>query len=370
MNFSRSNEMKKNTGRNTAIDGLRTIAILLMIASHTSRLVDWSERREWSRWVLLIEPLTASLFLMLVGASLVFSWQAFSYQALFEKQNELTEIENASPRKIARGKWYQKQALRALMLWVISCVFYTVEEGFHLPDALLLSGILATISYTIILGMILVSVRFSIPILFFACSLLFGYHLYLDHSNTLLFMITLGNSPLMPLFLFACLGALLAKIILLNNRYFNWIVIVAACLVLAWIFHRHPFEAVFTKPLGRYEMTRTLISGNHDIKIEKKIPYYNLRPILVPTIASIIILLYAVLTLIKYLLSKCSKYIFVIGKRSLEVYILHLSLLALLVLHGGMRPLHQAWQGDLTLVLVIGTCYLWSITREKFKRHS
>ena len=52
-------------GRDHALDALRLAAVLLMIASHTSRLIDWDERRGWSHFSLLIEPLTASLFLIL-----------------------------------------------------------------------------------------------------------------------------------------------------------------------------------------------------------------------------------------------------------------------------------------------------------------
>src|SRR5688572_20123028 len=116
--------------RDTALDAMRTVAILLMIASHTTRLIPWDERRDWSRWSLVIEPFTASLFLLLVGASVVQSWR------------------KAQSSGVPRAAWLRKQGIRSLALWALSSVFYLVSDGPNLPDAVVLSGILCTIAYT------------------------------------------------------------------------------------------------------------------------------------------------------------------------------------------------------------------------------
>lgn len=308
--------------------------------------------------MLVIEPLTASLFLILVGASLVYSWEGVNAKSR-TSESKLGNL---------RYSWFRKQGLRALMLWSISCVFYTLEEGFHLPDVLILSGILATIAYTILVGMCLISNRYSTPILMVVSIVLVCFNLYLDQANKIWFFVNSGNSPMMPLFLFACLGALGARVIQLNHRILNSMCVLAALVTLAWIFHLHTFEAVFTKPLGRFETVRTIVSGSPDLKVEKNIPYYNLRPILVPVIISIIVLAYAILAGLKPFLSRVFAPIFILGRRSLEMYVLHLTLLAGLVLKGGLRPLHKNWQGDLTLVIVVGTCYGWVYLREKYSR--
>src|SRR6185295_4135101 len=99
-------------------------------------LIEWDARRAWNSFAMLIEPMTASMFLIMVGASLVHSWRRFSG---------------------GRAQWYRKQGVRALGLWLVSGVFYTLQEGFHWPDAVFLSGILATIAYSILMGMILVT---------------------------------------------------------------------------------------------------------------------------------------------------------------------------------------------------------------------
>jgi uncharacterized membrane protein len=325
------------------------IAVLLMIASHTTRLVAWDERRGWSRVSLLIEPLTASLFLILVGASLAHSWLS------------------ARERPGGRAAWYRRQAVRAAALWLVSCAFYSLEEGFHLPDAVTMSGILATIAYAILAGMLLVSSTRPIPILLAACAALLGLHAWMDARGLKVFVVNAGNSPLLPLFPFACLGALGALSLQSGGRWARAGMVTAALLALAFILHRHSFADVFSKPLGRYETARTIAYPTGHVRVEKSIPYYNLRPILVPMIASLVVLAYAFLALLRRPLEKTARFLLPMGRHSLDVYILHLSLLAILVVSSHkLRPMEKAWQGDAVIIAVVVICYAWTVGRERF----
>ncbi len=105
--------------RNPGMDALRTLAILGMMAAHTSRLIVFESREAWSYWILLLEPLIPSLFLFLVGISLTYS---------------IAKSENSR-------KWYARQARRALILWLIAALFSGLEYGIRLPDVLFASGI-------------------------------------------------------------------------------------------------------------------------------------------------------------------------------------------------------------------------------------
>ena len=337
--------------RDNALDALRLLAVLLMMASHTSRLIAWDKRRAWSFFSLLIEPLTAALFLILVGASLAHSWLS------------------ARSRGVRRGAWYRKQALRAAGLWAISTLFYCLEEGgVHFPDAVTMSGILATIAYTILMGMLLVSLPRPIPALAPISAALLGLHQWLDLHAMRIFIVNAGNSPLLPLFLFACLGAAGALALEYGGRGTRAALVAAALLTLALILRRHPFAEVFSKPLGRYETARIISIRNGNAQVDRSIPYYNLRPILVPMIASMIVLAYALLALMRPVLDKAAKFLLPMGRHSLDAYILHLSLLALLVVKFGQRPLGKAWQGDAVILAVIAICYAWTAGRERLIR--
>lgn len=336
--------------RDVALDGLRTLAVLLMIASHTTRLVAWDARREWSRLSLLIEPLTASLFLMLVGASLAHSWRG------------------ARARGLERRAWLRKQALRALALWAVSCLFYSLEDGFRFPDAVTMSGILATIAYAIVLCSLLVSRERPIPYLVFAFAGLMALDVWMDRNGVRIFILNAGNSPLLPLLTFAALGSLgaLALEARRGGRVARAAMVACALLALGLVLWKYSFQEVFSKPIGRYETARIFAVGSGDAVREKRIPYYNLRPILFPVIVSLTVLLYAALALLRPWLERSARFLFPMGRHSLDVYVLHLFLLALLVLRGGKRPLSETWQGDAVVLGVTGLCYAWALGRDRF----
>jgi fucose 4-O-acetylase-like acetyltransferase len=331
--------------RDVALDALRLLAVLLMIASHTTRLIAWDERRAWSWFSLLIEPFTASLFLILVGASLVLSWRA--------------------ARAGGRSAWFRKQALRALGLWAISVVFYALEEGFRWPDVATMSGILATIAYVSLLGMFLVASPRPAIALSLAAAACMGAQVWLDRTGTMIFGINAGNSPLLPLFPLACLGGL--GVLFLECGW-PWRIglAAAAAAIVAALTARFGFAAVFSTPLGRYETARILEWMEHGKLMRKEIPYYNLRPILVPMIASLTVLLYAVFSLARPGLERGQRFFLAMGRRSLDVYILHLAILALFVVEGGRRPLQKAWQGDVVVLGAIAASWLWVMGRDAF----
>lgn len=335
--------------RDSALDALRTLAILLMVASHTSRLIAWDERRDWSRWSLVIEPFTASLFLILVGASLVWSWK------------------KAREAGLARPAWLRRQGIRAAALWATSMVFYVVSEGFHWPDAVFLSGILCTIAYTSLAGSLLVSSRRPMLWLGLAILALSALYAWLDLGERYIFILNAGNSPLLPLALFGICGAWGALALESRRKLLLVLLVAAACATLAALLSRHSFQELFTKPLGRYETARVFMTGTGPAGTGKVIPYYNLRVILAPAILSLAALLYALLAAVRPAADRAAAWAFRLGRRSLDVYILHLAILAIFVTIGGKRPLKETWQGDAVILGVLGICYLWAWGRDAWK---
>jgi peptidoglycan/LPS O-acetylase OafA/YrhL len=199
-----------------------------------------------------------------------------------------------------------------------------------------------------------------------------GLYAWLDAGERRVFVLNAGNSPLLPLSLFGLCGALAALSAHLRPRLVKPMLLAAAVLAMAFLLSRHSFGEIFSKPLGRYETVRTFLmegaagsaGAESPARMSKTIPYYNLRLILFPAILSLAVMLYAVLALVRPLLDRAARWLLRIGRRSLDVYILHLAILAIFVVAGGKRPLKETWQGDAVFLGVLAICYLWAWGRD------
>jgi uncharacterized membrane protein len=180
------------TGRNLGLDAVRTLAIVAMMAAHTSRMMEAEVRPAWSTGILLLEPIIPSLFLLLVGISLTFSLENFRKK--FPAENPWA--------------WYARQARRAAALWAISTLFYLLELGPRFPDFVTASGILATIAYAILgVGALLLLPRKEWALGGALAAGLIAF-IALDLTGRKVFAINAGNAPFLPLWLFALSGAL------------------------------------------------------------------------------------------------------------------------------------------------------------------
>lgn len=373
--------------RDHALDALRTLAVIGMMAAHTARLMPREVRPDWATGVLLIEPIIPSLFLLLVGLSLARSFTA------------------AAARTVTPGNWYRRQLKRAGALWIVSFVFFTLELGVRLPDALLAGGILATIAYAIVLvGGLLALGRGIAPV---AITLLLGTTLfvYLDASGLGIHPVNIGNAPFLPLWLFALMGAIIGlgfnkpqglgptehegerrparKKLLLTLG-------VAAGAVACALIARYGLEALFSKPFGRSDAGRLVpaplftlaeaggVNGTKGGGEAIHVGYYNLRPVLAAACFGLqfaaFALLGPLLTAVQVRLKagdRIFSWIFALGCRALMAYILHLTLLALLIVFAGERqPLKTGTQGTLVWLGLIVICHVVSFVTPTLRRRN
>ena len=329
--------------RDYGIDVLRTLAILAMMAAHTTRLIEYDMRWSWSYFALLLEPLIPTLFLTLVGISLAYSFA----------------LSTSSPRI-----WYQRQCKRGLMLWVISGIFFALEEGFRFPDVLVASGILCTIAYSLFFvgGLLaLPKSNWLLGILWILGVLAFYQ---MDHVGKKTFLLLSGNSPLFPLVLFALSGALWVRLYQVHPR---WLMGGTVLLIFfgAFILVRQGLEPLFTNPLGRSDARRILLPSLMPMGGEpKEVLYYNLRPLLALFCLSFHFGALAISRLCLHFSGKWTRFFLVLGRHSLEIYMFHLFCLGAIVVLGGKRPLNSGWKGTLVLMAVMTLSWSWALWRE------
>jgi hypothetical protein len=166
----------------------------------------------------------------------------------------------------------------------------------------------------------------------------------------------------LPLACLGSLGALASQ----RGRVARYGLLAAAAAGTAFLLAGHGFAEIFSEPLGRYTTVRVQQWMQHGQMARREIPYYNLRPILVALIACLTVLLYAALALARPWLERGRRVFLAMGRRSLGVYILHLSVLAAFVVGGGKRPLQKTWEGDAVILGVIALCWAYALGRDAF----
>ena len=257
-----------------------------------------------------------------------------------------------------------RQVKRAAGLWLISALFFVLESGIRYPDVFISSGILCTIALAILLTgflLILPPSKASLTLVLIAGVLIF---VLLDAKNIHVFPWIAGNSPLLPLCLFTFAGAIWGKLRQEFRYSIPWIATILFVLSVGITWH-YGHESLFNYGLGRMDVTRILpppLTGG----VAKTVGYYNLKPLL-----SLVCLGFhlGLLHLFSLLFSSMKEFlarlIFAMGRHSLEIYVLHLTMLALLVVIFGFHPLKTNGMGCLTLVTVILICWTWAFLREK-----
>lgn len=344
--------------RALGLDALRTLAIVGMIAAHTSRLMPPDARPGWSRGILLLEPLIPSLFLLMVGVSLAFSFSA------------------ATARGVGAGAWYARQARRAVVLWLIATVFYVLELGPRFPDFVTASGILATIAYAILGAgaLLIVPGRARVAALLAALALGIAVLLKIDRAGTPVFPLTAGNAPFLPLWLFTLAGVLWGLLRRGGERVGTPLIHalgLAGAAVAVWLLARHGLDPLFTKPFGRSDAARELAAplfGEGAFGGAKRLGYYNLRPVLGVFCLGVHLALLSLATRLDKagaVVARGLAPLVAPGRRSLEVYVLHLALLALFVVALGVRPLKTGLAGTCVLAAVIAVAWVWALFRER-----
>lgn len=342
--------------RDPMLDGLRTVAIWLMMMSHLSRRVDKPARTGWNDLSLLVEPLTAALFLALVGCGLVFSWR-----------NSADEP----------GVWRSRMIRKAGWLWLIMFVMFAVEKGPNWPESFTGTGILALIAWAMLFTIpMITSRRPAIPL---ALALLLGGILLvsIDPMKTPVILLNAGRNPWLPGSLFTLCGALAALVLVGPSRR-GRIALAAlgiALLVVPLCFAS--FQELYTYPLGRDHSWSKLVSRGDGFQIVGKLlrgeelEWYKARsfgptreafPFILGCMAAIYL---ALIPLRRPPETRVGRALLSIGRHSLGVYVLHLALIAILVgIFGHVRFIKTPAAAAGTLLGIAAVCYLYSWGRD------
>ncbi len=344
--------------RNPILDALRTLAIVLMVMSHLTRLV---ARRSWLLWnelSMLVEPLTQALFLFLVGASVVYSYR--------------------SAIAGGRGGWWRSRMLRrAAGLWLLGLGIYLAETGWQWPHTLTNPGVLSTIG----IGLALSAVLASRPALACAISLgAVGLFVGLEWGGVHVAPLNAASSPWFPDLLELACGAAFAVLLLDGSsswkRALALVAVLGFGLALLW----RPYEDWFSEGWGRVYTSFRLPGAANGVDqmlawvSGEELPlrgyrYFNPSAVAFPFLVLHIVALYVLMRpLWRVLDGRVGRAVLSIGRRALGAYVLHIVLLGVPTVLMGHRARMDTGEAALALAALLAACYTWALGREAWSR--
>ena len=355
MSSPEGSSVRPPPARDPMLDGMRTVAIWLMMMSHLTRRVDRDAHVAWNDVSMLVEPLTAALFLVLVGAGLVFSWRNTSADA---------------------STWGWRMVRKAGGLWLIMLVMFTVEKGPNWPESFTGTGILALIAWTMLFTVPMVTSRRPWVPLLAALAVGGAVLLAVDPMKTPVLLLNAGRFPWIPGALFTFCGALAALVLIGASRRARIALAILGLTLVVLSLCFASFEELYTFPLGRdHSWTRIwrgdgfgviggLLSGDELrwYKARSFNPSREAFPFILGCMAAMYL---SLVPLRRPLETRIGRAVLSIGRHSLGVYVLHLALIGALVgIFGDGRFIETPAAAAGTLLGIAAVCYLFSWWRD------
>ncbi len=345
--------------RDAALDATRTMAIWLMIICHVARLIPPKFRPDFYETALRIEPLCQALFMVMVGVSLVYSMRIAA----------------------AKGapSWGHRQRRRALELYGIGFLFFFVQYGWQWPWLFIGHGILLAISTAILFLVPWVRRDFGLHASLVLSGTLIGLFYATDYLGVKIPFLTTGHGSFLPHVVPASFGVVAGYLLLDGRPRMRWAV--GGVLVIAAVlsFLHLPWLELFSRPFGRVQFRADFVGkGNgfqqvwslitEDDPVVGKHPFYHMRCYLVPLLLSLCSAIYLLFRAIGPVTRKLNP-LWSVGRQSLDVYVLHLVLVAgVTVVGGAVSPFRSGLSLTACGVLITLICYGYAAWKERRRK--
>ncbi|WP_461422576.1 heparan-alpha-glucosaminide N-acetyltransferase domain-containing protein [Ketobacter sp.] len=341
----------------------RAIAVLLMMLAHSARvqtstplIMAHPEHAGWLDWPLLsalyIEPIISAMFLFIAGFSLVLS---------------------RTRSRESKSGWLIRLGKRMFTLYAISVIFFIADQGFQIPDLFLSSGVLAIIAVGILsAGVILVTPHPWIGLLSLSVAVE-SAALYLEQQNLSIVGLNAGAGGMVPLVLFAYSGALSGMLWQSLSWKGLWLLLGLSLPVAIWALASdlpwvtHPVSQIHYYPGNRLSSVwyslQDAFGLYHGPDRTGSVRYWNHAAVFVCRalpllVAGLMVALHFKASSRHPLLKMLNRPLDWMGRNALNLYILHLVLLAMVEV-STLKPA-QGWQ-TLLLLAVILSMSAWAL---------
>lgn len=345
--------MKSQKNTYYGLNIFRAIAVLMMILAHGARLqtnmnalhttpslagfFDWP-----LVLMLIIEPIISAMFLFIAGFSLVLSLVS---------------------SKQTKKQWLKRLSSKMAVLYGISVIFYLADQGAQLPDLLASSGVLGIIAVGILsAGIALCTVR-PVMVLGLLTMGTLTTAFILEQEKLDIVGLNAGAGGMVPLIAMAYLGSLVGLVWQRWQSNGLWLLLGASAVLSIFVLlTSHPWVTHPASAITYYSADRVAavwfsiqdLFGLYDGQPKTTIVrYWNHSWVFALRVLPLLLLGTLIsLNTFKKIRHPLIGYVNWLGTQALNLYILHLLLLALVEV-SGLKP-DTGWQTLLILVAVIG----------------
>jgi hypothetical protein len=327
----------------TGLNLYRALAIVLMIIAHSSRLqTNLTEITMMPAkagifdhvilWVLKFEPIISAMFLFIAGFSLV-----------------LSHTQSAEPPK----QWLLRQIKRAGQLYLIAVVFYLGDLGIQMPDTLVSPGILSVIAVALLGAALCLVLPYRWQALAGISVVGLVMTAVLEQTRTSIPGLNAGAGGMFPLVVIAWLGALTG---LIRQRWPQQglqlltggsllVALLALSTPYPWV--THPTTTLHFYPGDHVQAVlfslQDMVGAYNGQAQVRNTAYWNHSSIFaLRALPLLVLMLLIFLKVFKSARHPVTGFCNWMGSQALNLYILHLLLLAPLEL-SGLKP-SSGWQ--------------------------
>lgn len=332
--------------RQFGADAARACALILMTCTHTLRIARPHAQSDLSLWLMRLEPITPTLFALLVGAGLA-----------------------ASQLRRPAANWRAHHLVRGLALIALSWLLFLVYSGPQWPESLTSTGILQCLGT----GIVLVSLIGHPTATGLAGAGLFGIWTFMETQGIRIDGLNQGSFPVFPYVPFVLVSHFWTRASC-NRESWRGILSVSAVVVvvimaiypgfrIAWgawgISDTYQTFEASLRGSGGWALIQDYAAG---IPVgSKTMSFWHTHPSLAPlmiAMASLFIVFFRTAT--QYIPSD-TRYLSLLGKHSLTYYLAHfVGLGALSLLPRGIRHANWTWLIATSIMALSGILYaIW-----------
>ena len=340
------------TTRSYGPDAARACALILMTCTHTLRVASPHEHSDLSQWLMRLEPITPTLFALLVGAGLA-----------------------SSQERRPLANWRAHHLVRGLALIAISWLMFLFYHGVQWPESLTSTGILQCLGTGIVLASLL-----GTPVATgIAGVVLFAFWTWMETSGIRVNGLNQGSFPAFPYVPFLLLAHSWTRLSHARESWRGMLSVSAVVVVVmmaispgfrvAWgswgVTHTYQTFDVSLHGSNAWSLLQDLASGAPTGT--KRMSFWHTRPWLAPlmvAMASLFIIFFR--TAAQYIPSD-TRYLSLLGRNSLTYYLAHFAGLgAITLLPRDLRHANWTWFVATAIMALLGILYsLWRENRSQ-----